>query len=316
MKADPIELLQLCCRAATEGAPEGARVPQLFSSGDYEALWQRNAAQVRRLLDELLCAAHADVGLELLMRGGVLSALFPELAAIKNLGDDPVASLHKDVWEHTKQVVMGVPPVAELRWGSLFHDVGKATTRRVDRGKVTFHNHDVVGARMVDNVERRLGLFGRDSALHLTVRTLVLNHLRPPAYKKSWTDSGVRRLLADLGGMQNFERLMALSRADLTTKSPTRRARALARARELEERVAQVFMQDNAPRLPKGTMGIIMSKVAARPGRWLNDLRDQLEQAMAVGHLPADQSVDFYVAKGLELLQRAESATCPPLEVS
>lgn len=300
---DPIEVLELCKRGAYEGAPPDIVVPPVFSVADYEAMWRRDPSRVRYLLDELLCGPRVDDGLELLMKSGIIDALFPELRAIKDLGDDPAASLHKDVWMHTAQVVMGVAPIVELRWASLMHDIGKARTRKFDGRKVTFHNHDIVGAHMLDRMEQRLDLFRDDSTLFTTVRSLVLNHLRPAAYKKSWGDSGVRRLLVDIGGQRNFERLMALSRADLTTKNPRKRDAALARGRELEARVAEVYAIDTAPKLPKGTMGEIMAKVAIKPGAWLNALRDELEEMMRVGVLDVGKPMEYYVEHGLMLVQ-------------
>lgn len=306
---DPIELLELCREGALKGAPKDVVVPRLFTAAEYEALWKRDPARVRRVLDELLCGPHPGDGLELLMKSGALVALIPEINEMKNLGEDPLSALHKDVWEHTKTVVSNVPNQVELRWGALFHDVGKARTRRIEHGIVTFNNHDVVGARMLDRIEERLDLFQDDDSLFITVRLLVLNHLRPAGYKKSWSDSGVRRLLTDLGGMRNFERLMALSRADLTTKNANKRERALARGRELEARVKQIYADDTAPKLPKGTMGVIMSKVAAKPGPWLNDLRDQLETLMRSGLLLVDQDVEYYVDAGLKIIEQvAEKA--------
>ncbi len=314
---DPLDLLGLCRRAAEEGVPGDLVVPRVFSPGDYWAVWRRDPRAVRAHLDALLCAAHPADGLELLLRSGALHALVPELVAIRDLGDDPEAALHKDVWDHTKRVVAGVPNLLELRWGALMHDIGKAKTRRIERGKVTFHGHDAVGAKMVDNIQRRLKLFGDDEALLGIVRSLVLNHLRPAQYKKDWADSGVRRLLSDMGGPTGFERLMALSRADLTTKNAVKRDRALARGRELEARVSQVFMADNAPRLPKGAMGIVLERSGMKPGAWLNDLRAVLEREMELGALPAGEPAEFYAAEGLRRLELArkgeqmKSEPCP-----
>ncbi len=299
---DPLDLLVLIRRASEEWLPDDVGVSPVFGAGDFEMTWRRAPKATREHLDAILVSAHPATGLELLLRSGALHALLPELVAIKNLGDDPAASLHKDVWDHTKRVVAGVPAQVELRWGALMHDIGKARTRLVGpRGTVTFHNHDVVGTKMVDGIERRLGLFGRDSALLSTVRSLVLNHLRPAAYKPSWSDSGVRRLLADVGGPTGFEKLMALSRADLTTKNKAKRDRALARGQELEARVMQVYAADNVPKLPKGTMGELMARVDRKPGPWINTIRDRLEADMKVGRLPVGQDVAFYVAQGLTI---------------
>lgn len=301
---DPIEVLELCREGALKGAPSDIHVPQLFSIGDYEALWRRDHVRVRRVLDELLCGQYVADGLELLLKSGCLEALLPEIREMKGLGDDPTSALHKDVWEHTKRVVAGVPNQLELRWGALMHDIGKARTRRFVGKTVTFHNHDMVGARMLDKIEERLDLFHDNDSLFITVRMLVLNHLRPAGYKKSWTDSGVRRLLTDLGGMRNFELLMALSRADLTTKNPVKRDHALARGRELEQRVKDVYAKDNVPRLPKGTMGIILSKIATKPGAWCNDLRDKLEWMMAAGIMPTDRDAEYYASEGIRLVEQ------------
>jgi poly(A) polymerase len=308
---DPIELLSLCREGARVGAPRDLIVPRLFSAGEFEDLWRRNPRQVRRILDETVTGDFPGDGLELLLRSGIIGTLFPELAAIKDLGDDPASAMHKDVWEHTKQVVAGVPAQVELRWAALMHDIGKSRTRRVTQnGKVTFHNHDVVGAKMVDKIEERLDLFRDNDSLFITVRMLVLNHLRPAGYKKSWTDSGVRRLLTDLGGMRNFERLMALSRADLTTKNPNKRDRALARGRELEERVKAVYAQDTSPKLPKGTMGIIIERKACPIGPGLNALRANLEHMMQTGELPCDKDAEWYATEGVRLyLVRHEKLT-------
>lgn len=300
---DPVELLELCQRIAERGAPLGLSFPRPFEAGDYEAMWRRDPKRVRRAVDGLLVAPHAGDGLEALLQSGCLDALFPELAAIKGLGDDPGSAMHKDVWDHTKKVVEGVPAALELRWGALVHDVGKARTRAFDGRKVTFHNHDVVGARMVERMDARLGLFHDEPVLLDVVRGLVLNHLRPASYSRSWTDSGVRRLVADLGGPAGFRRLMALSRADLTTKNPRKRATCERRASELEARVAAVLARDGRPRLPKGTMGIVMSRVAAPPGPWLNAVREELEAMMAAGLLEADREAEHYVTKALELVE-------------
>jgi len=300
---DAIEIIDLCRQASYDaiGVPKDAWVPRTFSEGDYQNLWRAHPKQVRKLLDELLCGPRPGEGLELLLRFNVLSALFPEVVSMKNLGDGE--GMHKDVWEHTKSVVSGVPATVELRWAALLHDVGKARTRRVVNNKVTFHNHDIVGARMVDALHSRTNLFQDDTGLLRTVRLLVQHHLRPAGYKASWTDSAVRRLVTECGDPRFFDKLMSLSRADLTTKHASKRDRAMARGRELEQRVAQIIKNDNAPKLPKGTMGIIMSKVAARPGPWLNAVREQLEAMMVAGLLQASQPVDYYVSHGVKIIE-------------
>ena len=298
---DPIDVIELCRKAShdTVGLPKDAFVPRHFNAGDFQNAWRLEPKKIRRLLDELLCGPRVADGLNLLLRFDVLYALFPEVSAMRALGDGE--GMHKDVWDHTCAVVAGVPPEVDLRWGALMHDIGKVRTRRVIDGKVTFHNHDAVGAQLVDRLHDRTKLFQDDVALLRTVRYLVLEHLRPAGYNPEWTDSAVRRLITEYGSPRFFEKLMLLSRADLTTKNPKKRARAMARAAELEQRVAQVTKEDNAPKLPKGTMGEVLARSGKQPGRWLNVVREDMEANMASGGIPADRDIEFYVEKALLL---------------
>lgn len=299
---DPIEVIDLCRKAAYDGVgiPKDSFVPRIFNVGDYQNLWRNEPKRVRKLLDELLCGPRVGDGLELLLKFDVLYALFPEVSAMKSLGD--ADGLHKDVWEHTKAVVGGVKPELDLRWGALMHDIGKVKTRRVVNGHVTFHNHDGVGARLVDNLNDRTNLFADDVSLLRTVRYLVLEHLRPAGYNPEWTDSAVRRLVTECGDVRFFEKLMALSRADLTTKNPKKRDRALSRAAELEKRVAQVIAIDNAPRLPKGTMGLVIEKRVCPVGPGLSLIKDGLERMMREGKLPVDKDAEWYATEGVKAL--------------
>jgi poly(A) polymerase len=294
---DPIEVIDLCRHAAKNGMPKDVFVPRVFTVGEYQQLWRSEPKLVRKLLDELMCSEHVSDGLELLLRFDVLYSLFPEISAMKSLGDGE--GRHKDVWSHTLAVVSGVKPELDLRWGALLHDIGKVRTRRVTKGKVTFHNHDAVGARLVDSLQNRTNLFENDEALLRTVRYLVLEHLRPAGYNADWTDSAVRRLITECGDKRFFEKLMALSRADMTTKNDKKRASAMARSAELEKRVAEVVALDNAPKLPKGTMGMILERSGKKPGAWLNEIRDVIELNMKNGLLPIDKDAEFYVKIGL-----------------
>ena len=307
---DPIEILELCRRGAHEGAPTDLFVPRLFSAGEFETLWRREPKKVRRLLDDLLCGPHPKDGLELLLKTGALHALFPELAAMKDLGD--ADGLHKDVWLHSLNVVAGVPPELDLRWGALMHDIGKVKTRRVVNGRVTFHNHDGVGAQLVDRLNDRTSLFANDVSLLRTVRYLVLEHLRPAGYSPEWTDSAVRRLVTECGDSRFFEKLMALSRADLTTKNPKKRDRALARAAELEARVAEVIASDNAPKLPKGTIGLVIERRVCPIGPGLTLLKNALEGAMRRGELPLDKDAEWYATEGVSFLMKKDGMILGP----
>ena len=139
---------------------------------------------------------------------------------------------HKDVWKHTKQVVRQSVPRIEVRWASLFHDIGKVKTRTISpEGKVHFLGHAEVGARMFDRVDRRLPLFADEPTLRSTVRFLILHHLRANQYEASWTDSAVRRFARELG--VHLDDLLCLARADITTKRPEKKTHGLGQIAEL-----------------------------------------------------------------------------------
>jgi len=307
----PIEILDLCLVAANKGAPDDVFVPRIFERGDYENMWTQNPEHVRATLQAILLADHPDDGLEMLMKAGIIRALFPELAALKDLGgdafNDDEGLVHKNVWLHTKQVVKNSSAISHVRWACLFHDIGKSRTRQFIDGEVTFHNHDVVGARMLDKLQKRMNLF--DDKTFSIIRSLVLNHMRPHAYADDWTDSGCRRLVTDVGGYVNFHLLMAVSRADVTSKHASKRAIAAERVRALSAHVCELRIIDNKPKLPKRTMGIIIERGICGIGPGLNAIREGLEEMMFHGDLPIDKDAEWYAVEGTKLLKARKEGT-------
>jgi poly(A) polymerase len=151
----------------------------------------------------------------------------PELPALR-MERDPIHH-HKDVYAHTLAVVDRCPPDDPvLRLAALLHDIGKPATRAFrSRGRVTFHHHEVVGARMA---RARLKALRYSNDVIDQVSHLVLLHLRFHGYSGGvWTDSAVRRYVHDAGDAVQLRRLNLLTRADVTTRN-RRKAERLARA--------------------------------------------------------------------------------------
>src|SRR5690606_9857455 len=133
-----------------------------------------------------------------LLTTGMLDALLPAVARLVGFGDGEWR--HKDVWKHTKQVVIQSVPRLEVRWSALFHDIGKVKTRSSsENGEVHFVGHAEVGGRMFDKLERSIRVFGQVEELETTIRFLVLHHLRAAGYDEAWTDSAVRRFTREMG---------------------------------------------------------------------------------------------------------------------
>ncbi len=260
----------------------------------FAAVARSHAAAVRQKLDRVIMGTDPELGLDRLLVAGALEPLFPEVFAMVGFGDGEWR--HKDVWKHTKQVVRQSVPRLEVRWASLFHDIGKVKTRTISaEGKVHFLGHAEVGARMFDRVDRRIPLFASEPALRSTVRFLVLHHLRANQYEPSWTDSAVRRFARELG--MHLDDLLCLARADITTKRPEKKTRGLEQIAELSARIAALAAEDAVvPPLPKGLGDELVKAFALPPSPRIGELKRGLEAAVQAGEIEPQLTSDEYVA--------------------
>jgi poly(A) polymerase len=280
--------MDLALAAARSGdAPVG-----LSSVVEPEAYRGLPVVEIRSRWDAILVARHADVGLQVLLELGCVAALFPELSKIVDFGD---GESHKDVWRHTKQVVIQCVPRLAVRWAALMHDIGKPRTRSVaPDGTVHFFHHAEEGARMFERLERRLGLFRADPEVGEEIRFLILHHQRAHQYEEEWTDSAVRRFARDIGA--SLDDLMALSRADMTTKRRDKRRRFLYQLKDLQDRIAALAEEDaKEPPLPKGLGDELMRAFELPPSRLIGELRRALEVIVEAGELPPRQSPEVYI---------------------
>lgn len=204
-----------------------------------------SAERVREELNKLILSAHPRKGLTLLVDTGLADRVLPELPALRLERDEH--HRHKDVYDHSLIVLEQAMALEEngpdltLRLAALLHDIGKPRTRRFeDDGRVSFHHHEVVGAKMT---KKRMTELKYSNELVRDVSRLVELHLRFHGYGTGeWTDSAVRRYVRDAGPL--LDRLHKLTRSDCTTRNK-RKATALSRAYDgLEERVAQLQDQE------------------------------------------------------------------------
>lgn len=232
-----------------------------------------SAERVRDELVKLICAPYPRLGLSLLVETGLADLVLPELPALKLERDEH--HRHKDVYEHTLTVLEqsidlesrlpdGGPDFVS-RFAALMHDVGKPRTRRfVDDGTVTFHHHDVVGAKMTRKRMKALR-FSNDEID--AVGQLVEQHLRFHGYGSGeWTDSAVRRYVRDAG--DQLDRLHVLTRADCTTRNQRKADRLRRTYDELEERIARLSEQEELAAIRPDLDGNqIMEILGIGPGR-------------------------------------------------
>jgi poly(A) polymerase len=255
-------------------------------------------------LNKIILTDKPSYGFKLLYQGGLLQLIFPELCALQGVETIENKS-HKDNFYHTLQVLDNVCKDSDdlwLRWAAILHDIAKPATKRFNK-KVgwTFHGHEDKGARMVPGIFRRLKLPLNE---HMRkVEKLVRLHLRPIALvKESVTDSAVRRLLFESG--EDFEDLMKLCRADVTSKDNNKVARFLKNFDQVEEKAKQVLEKDELRTFqPAFTGEDIMALFELSPSKTVGDLKIALREAILEGEIKntREEGENFIIEKGKAL---------------
>jgi poly(A) polymerase len=231
-----------------------------------------SAERVRDELSKLLLSADPRPGLEALVDSGIAALVLPELPALKLEADEH--HHHKDVYQHTLTVVMqaidyekdyGLEKDLILRLAALLHDIGKPLTKRLEAGgAVSFHHHDVVGAKLA---KKRLQELKFDNDTIKAVSRLVELHLRFFGYSdQQWSDSAVRRYVRD--AEDQLLRLHALTRADVTTRNKKKADRLSHAYDDLEQRIAQLSEQEQLDSMrPELDGSQIMEILDITPGK-------------------------------------------------
>lgn len=248
---DPLRMLRAARFVAQLGVTVSPRV---------RGALERMAPQLARIteervaaeLDKLLLGADPAAGVELMVDTGLGEVVLPEVGGMRMAIDEH--HQHKDVYQHSLTVLRqaidleepGSPPDLVLRWAALLHDIGKPSTRRHEAdGGVSFHHHEVVGAKLT---RHRMRALKYSKQMVADVSQLVYLHLRFHGYGEGrWTDSAVRRYVTDAGPL--LGRLHKLVRADCTTRNKRRAARLQADYDDLEHRIAELAEKEDLQRV-------------------------------------------------------------------
>ena len=278
---DPLRMLRAARFAAQLGFTP---VPEVVVAMTAMApdLQRITAERIRDEFVKLLCGADPITGLRLLVDTGLAEVFLPELPGLRLAIDEHAQ--HKDVYEHTLTVVRNAiglevdGPDFVLRMAALMHDVGKPATKAVGPdGRVSFHHHEVVGAKLTRQRMRAMR-FPKDDLTE--VADLVALHLRFYGYGRGeWTDSAVRRYVTDAGPL--LARLHKLTRSDCTTRNRRKAAQLAADYDALEERIARIASEEDLARVRPDLDGnAIMELLGLAPGplvgeawRYLKELR-------------------------------------------
>jgi len=282
---DPLRMM----RAARFVAQLGFRVSDRVEAAMGTLAPSLGIVSAERIADELAKLLRADdpvAGIRVLVDTGLAEHVIPEVPALRLEADEHAH--HKDVYEHSLTVlrqaieleasreVPGAPDLV-LRLAALLHDIGKPATKRVEGRVVSFHHHDVVGAKLA---AKRLKALRFDNDTIASVSRLIELHLRFFGYSdQAWTDSAVRRYVRDAG--DELERLHILTRADVTTRNRRKADRLEFAYDDLEARIAEISAaEDLAAVRPDLDGQDIMRILGLKPGpdvgaayRFLLDLR-------------------------------------------
>lgn len=270
---DPLRML----RAARFSAQLGFRVEEATAEAIAELRETMKIVSPERIQSELVRLMQTDDpvrGIRVLVDTGLIDEFLPEITELRLEVDEH--HHHKDVYEHSLTVLSqaielehsrhpGAAPDVPLRIAALLHDIGKPRTRKLEAGGVvTFHHHDVVGARMA---RKRLQALRFDTETTNAVATLIELHLRFFGYAEgAWTDAAVRRYVRDAGDL--LERLHILTRADVTTRNKRKAGRLAAAYDDIESRIAALREQEELDSIrPELDGNRIQQVLGISPGR-------------------------------------------------
>ena len=281
---DPLRMLRAARFIAGYGLkPDPELVAAATSMADRLSIV--SAERIRDELDKLLVVDDPSDGLWFIVDTGLADHFLPELPQMR-VEQDPIHR-HKDVLAHTIAVVAKTQPRRIVRLSALLHDVGKPRTREFGPKGVSFHHHEVVGARMARERMKALR-YPKDDIE--AVSRLVFLHLRFHTYAMGWTDSAVRRFVRDAGPL--LDDLIELTRCDCTTRNARRAATLAQRMDDLEARIAVLSEEEELKSLRPDLDGAqVMAHLGIGPGRDVGEaLSFLLEARIDEGPLGEDEA--------------------------
>ncbi len=309
---DPLRMMR-AVRFATQLGFE--IVPETFDA------IRRNAQRIsiisrERVMDELMKimrSAKPSVGWVLLLRTGLLKLIFPELFALR--GVEQVRGVgHKDNFYHTLAVLDNVAERSDnvwLRWAALLHDIAKPVTKRWDENAGwTFYGHNVVGAKMVPRIFRKMKFPLNDKMKY--VQRLVDLHMRPIALvEDEVTDSAVRRLLFDAG--DDIDDLMLLCSADITSKNREKVDRFRSNYELVKQKMVELEERDRIRNFQPPVDGLeIMATFGLGECREVGIIKERIKNAILDGEIPNDHNA----ARGLMIGFAAEELGLNPVDLT
>lgn len=282
---DPLRMM----RAARFSAQlEFKLVPEAMSAmqSRFERISIVSQERVTEEIVKTLRSRKPSVGFYVMQEAGLLPLVFPEIAILGGV-EDRDGQRHKDVFHHTLKVVDNAAERTDkmkVRFAALVHDIGKPATKKfIDGTGWSYHGHEELGRKMLNEVGRRMRLSRKLTAY---LKRMTRLHLRPIALaQEQVSDSGIRRLIVEAG--ENLEDLMILVRADVTSKDPRRVKRYYGNFDRVMDRIEEVVAKDTMRAFQSPLRGDeIIELLGVPPGPVIGQIKKAIEEAILEGEIP------------------------------